>query len=301
MLNRLRTKVIESLWLRYQQHNPQMQCLKHKLAERGIQQLTLDHFAVIDLPGEKSGIPFLKQIFTGLGFQKRGCGYLAEKQNDFLWLAEENCEPNLAHTVLPQVVVADFRLAEMPTSVINIITKYARLTSSPPKIPIPMSLDLENQTTKQLLTYFQGRDWPLPTKKEFMIVHEFNELLAWVLIFGRQPNHFTLSVHLMPEFEGLETFHRFVEEEVKLPLNREGGLIKGDASSGIAQGSTLGPNTIIALEGGEITLPSSFVEFVWRYPLTPPNQKPSRWQDYFTGFVAQHADYVIESIFTHKE
>jgi hypothetical protein len=145
--------------------------------------------------------------------------------------------------------------------------------------------------------YFNGRDWPLPTVAEFKTVHAFNELLAWVLVFGRKPNHFTLSVHLLSEFNNLSEFNDFIEKILKLPLNQEGGLIKGQAQSGIAQSSTMGLQETIMLADGNVSLPTGFVEFVWRFPNPTLATKPILWRDYFTGFVANHADYVIESLF----
>src|SRR5262249_44381383 len=114
--------------------------------------------------------------------------------------------------------------------------------------------------------YFSGRDWPLPMIKEFNTVKEFNELLAWVLIFGRRPNHFTLSIHLLPQFANLNVFLAFISQETAFDLNQDGGIVKGGGKTGIAQGSTMGTWQKIKLQDGEITIRSDFVEFVWRYP-----------------------------------
>jgi hypothetical protein len=147
------------------------------------------------------------------------------------------------------------------------------------------------------VNYLSGRTWPLPSTREFRTVHEFNELLAWVLIFGHKPNHFTLSVHLLSEFPDLSAFHRFIEEDLQLPLNNEGGIIKGRKESGIAQGSTVGNPQNVSLSDGDVELPLGFVEFVWRYPQPHLASKPIWWKDYFTGFVANHANRVIESLY----
>jgi len=202
------------------------------------------------------------------------------------------------------VVVADFRLEALPFEVKKIIEKYASQAASLPLIENPQE-SLSTHTAKQLeqtiLTYLKGRDWPLPTLNEFHTVHEFNELLAWVLIHGRKPNHFTLSIHLLDQFTDLADFNQFIEGELKLPLNHEGGTIKGGREAGIAQSSTIGNLETIQLADGSIHLPSGFIEFVWRYPSEEKNEQPALWSDYFTGFVAQHADNVIESLYVNKE
>jgi hypothetical protein len=199
--------------------------------------------------------------------------------------------------------VADFRLDELPPPVRNIIFKYSSQAAASPAAQFETLANRDAQhdetAAQELLQlsakYFSGRDWPLPTVAEFEIVREFNELIAWVLVFGRRPNHFTFSIHLMPEFDSLAVFHDFVEQVVGLPLNQDGGIIKGGAASGIEQGSTAGTPEIIQLADGSVELPMGFVEFVWRFRNKP---QPVLWDDYFTGFVANHANRVIQSLYT---
>lgn len=300
MLKRLKQTIINHLWHNHAAASTQVQLIEAKLAQLGIKHSPLDHFAVIDLPGPHSGIPVLRNLFESLGFIAQGTGYLPEKQNDFLWLADPDGAEKPAADALPQVVVADFRPHEMPIPIQQIIEKYATQASP---------LDLEKisrfaqheetqlQAIAMISHYLNGRDWPLPTIAEFQTVQEFNELLAWVLVFGRRPNHFTFSVHLMNQFNNLEHFQDFIETEVKLALNTEGGKIKGDRSKGIAQGSTTGEVQTIKLADGEINIPGHFVEFVWRFPKNDAKHQPKAWNDYFTGFIANHANHVIESLY----
>lgn len=206
-----------------------------------------------------------------------------------------------ANAVLAQVVVADFRLAELPADVRAIIEKYSNLAGPCPASTIEQLIaradtDSLQQAHAMLLSYLTERDWPLPTTREFHTVHAFNELLAWVLVFGRRTNHFTVSVHLLDHFADLNHFNQFITEEVGLALNNDGGIIKGGKMVGIAQSSTEGVAQTVVLADGEITLPTGFVEFVWRYPREESLQKPALWQDFFTGFIAQNANHVIESL-----
>lgn len=300
MLKQIRHAIVNQLWEAYRCHTSQITVIEQGLKQKNIYKPSLDHFAVIDLPGPHTGIPYLTKLFSIIGYESRGDGYLPDKQNDFHWMAEEDSENTSAKNVLPQVVVADFRLEELPPEIKIIIEKYARLASPPPLANIA-TLAAKNDalSASQLVhiftRYLTGRDWPLPTVNEFQTVHDFNELLAWVLVFGRRPNHFTFSIHLLPPFKNLIEFHQFVECELQLTLNKDGGVIKGNESAGIAQGSTAGIREKIALDDGTVELPTSFVEFVWRFPVC---EQPSLWNDYFTGFIAQHADRVIESLYT---
>lgn len=305
MLKHCRKKIVENLWQRYRESSYPIQCLEKALLKQGILNPPLDHFAVIDLPGPNTGIYHMKQIFTTLGFVERGKDYLEDKQNDFMWMAEHDAPFTEADAVLPQIVIADFRLEEMPEDIRSIIEKYSSLAMPTPVFNIKKLAEHINQGDKVAIEviksicarYFAGRDWPLPTVYEYESVKEFNELLAWVLVFGRKPNHFTLSIHLLENFNSLDAFINFIRTETDLPLNEEGNIIKGGNKFGIAQGATQGILQKVKLADGEIELATDFVEFVWRYPLN--SSKPiSGWEDYFTGFVANFADRVIESLYT---
>jgi hypothetical protein len=302
MLKKIRQNIIEQLWRDYCRSNAQVKQIETVFTAKQITFPLLDHFAIIDLPGPHTGITELTKIFNAIGYECRGKDYLPDKQNDFNWLAEINCHKTHAKDALPQIVIADFRLEELPFSVRNIINKYNQQSpASPAELikPLASKAALGDQQAEEKLyrlftRYFAGRDWPIPTVSEFKTVHECNELLAWVLVFGRRPNHFTYAIHHMPEFNSLTHFHHFVELELGIPLNQDGGVIKGNETVGIEQGSTVGTLQRIHLADGEVTLPSDFVEFVWRFTA---KKNPLLWSDYFTGFIATHADRVIQSLF----
>lgn len=298
MINFVRKKTIERLWQIYKNQTQQMLCIEKNLANMGISSSPLDHFAIIDLPGPNTGIPILQELFSLLGYQIQGKDYLACKQNDFAWLTEADSFLKKPHEVLPQIVVADFRLDEMPVEIRKIISKYSAQSKAPPTSNIKKLLSDEKNvpTVLQILTdYLRGRDWGKPSVYEFKAVQEFNELLAWVLVYGRKPNHFTLSIHLIEQFQSLQSFNDFILNKCQLSLNQEGGEIKGQESSGILQSSTNGEMISVELADGFVQIPHGFVEFVWRFPKLS-TLKPKKWEDYFTGFVAKHADHVIESL-----
>lgn len=305
MLRTFRKNIIQALWETYRKNSHDIQRLDIVLKQKNLHQYQLDHFAIIDLPGPNSGIPYMHQIFLSMGYTTQGNDYLADKQNDFLWMAEKNCSNLLATEALPQVVAADFRLEAMPMEIATIVQRYSNQIPPPPITEINTYIQriadgdrsAMSPCAQLILNYFSGRDWSLPTVRDFHTIREFNELLAWVLIFGRRPNHFTLSVHLLDHFANLKDFNQFIEEEVELPLNQEGGVLKGGVGVGIAQSSTLGVPQTIQLADGNIEIPLGFIEFVWRYPNRADLPNPKLWGDYFTGFIAQHANRVIESLY----
>jgi len=299
-LKEIRTQLINKLWDAYRNSIAQVKYIEHALLQRD-EKIVLDHFAIIDIPGKNSGIPTLCQIFSALGYTVQGHDYLPDKQNEFLWLAEIDAIGQPAQNVLPQVVVADFWLDELPVSVKTIVERYAAQTS---KLSLRHIQHLsgkaflgDKQAATQLLEalvqYFSGRDWPLPTVKDFQIIHEANELLAWTLVFGRIPNHFTVSVHLLNSFKSLMDFNNFITDDLKLKLNDNGEIIKGDPAMGLVQSSTVGEATSVLLADGQVTIPERFIEFIWRYP----HNNLNHWDSYYTGFIANNANRVIESLY----
>lgn len=301
MVKQIRDLVIEKLWQNYSRSTPHVKLIEAGLQKKNIPLPRLDHLAIIDLPGPQTGISQLQKIFTAIGYKFQGKDYLPEKQNDFTWMADHACNGIAAQSALPQVVIADFRLDELPGAVKDIICKYNQLAPASPATFIEKLAQRDDPASREtllklIIEYLSGRDWPLPTMREFEMVRECNELLAWVLVFGRRPNHFTYSIHLMPEFKCLSDFHSFIEDEVGLTLNQDGGIIKGAPYTGIEQGSTAGTPEQIQLADGTAELPTGFVEFVWRFS---EKKEPALWEDYFTGFVANHANRVIQSLYVH--
>lgn len=302
LLKQIRSQLIQELWRSYKQSLPAAATLATALEARG-EKIILDHLAIIDLPSRYSGIPTLVQIFSALGYIVQGCDYLPEKQNDFTWMVESDALDQPVNTVLPQVVVADFRLDELPISIRKIIESYTAYIKASPLREIQQlsgkaflgDHSAATQLLQLLHLYFTHRQWPLPTVADFQQVREANELLAWVLVFGHIPNHFTISSHLMSNFPSFSHFIRFVEHELLLPLNQEEGKIKGNSKVGIQQASTIGSIENIELADSKIFAPGRFIEFVWRYSLN--KSAPCLWNDYFTGFISSHANRVIESLY----
>jgi Domain of unknown function (DUF1338) len=302
LFKKVRRDLIQNLWQFYKNVTPEAALLEDALAKHN-ETLVLDHCAIIDLPSPHSGMNKLAEIFTAIGFTVQGRDYLPEKQNDFLWMAEIDAHEREAIEVLPQIVLADFRLEELAPHVRATIEKYTRHIN---KSIVPEvhalcrevdsnNIDAAKRLVTLLSTYLTRRDWPLPTLADFKMVAAANELIAWVLVFGRCPNHFTIGVHLLKNFNTLGAFNDFATEHLQLNLNKIDNIIKGAPHMGIEQSSTLGAMRPINLNDGQIELPGYFVEFVWRH--AKASHPPIQWQDYFTGFIAGNANRVVESLY----
>ena len=302
LIGYVRESVIQILWHGYYQYNISNKKIIDFLEKKHCP-LLLDHFAIIDLPSQSSGISVLNQIFSALHYLPQGWDYLPDKQNSFMWLAPIEAENQLAEKASPQIVLADFCLDAMEGYIVDILRAY--ICQIPP-FPWKTFHQLcgavyhDDYTASQALiklitAYCQQREWQLPILKDYQIIKNYNELLAWVLIYGKCINHFGLNIQLSGRFESLENFNDLIQQELNIQLNNKNGrLIQGQANKAIAQSATQGDNVSIKLKDGDITLASPFMEFIWRAPL---KINPVLWKDYFRSFIGVQADSVIESVY----
>ncbi len=287
---------IQSLWDSYEKSIPYIGQLFNDHS------YTLDHFAIIDLPSHSSGIPHLKKIFGELGFLQKGSGYLPDKQNDFLWMAFKGVEKQKAECSTPQTVIADFRLDELSSTTRRVIHKYTSTIKAFDYTGFAqLAKDARhgNKTAEDHLAAaaaqeLWSRPWSLPTTKDYLLVKEENQLLAWVLLHGRKVNHFGISIHLNNRYTSLESFNKDIIGSKFVKLNNFAGEVKGNREGGIEQSSTLGREELTPTADGEVLANNSFIEFVWRFPL---NDNPLYWGDYYNGFIPKNANNVIESIY----
>lgn len=304
-----RKNIIRLLWRDYLNTCPVIQKIIRALQTEN-KTLVLDHLAIIDLPNyntaNHTGIAVFNQLWSVLHYTPAGRDYLSQKQNEFLWLAPIEACTQTAEEADPQIVLADFCLADMHPIVQKIILKYARQA---PAIDwryfhtlcgavFRGDFTAETKLVDFIYTYCQQRPWALPTLKEYLTVKEHNELLAWVLVFGRCVNHFGINVRFLKNATSLESFSSFMQEKLSVKFNTRQGLIKGNADKFIAQSATEGEIMPVFLHNSQIFLARAFIEFVWRAPNNGNSKiQPIQWRDYFTGFIAEQADSVIESVF----
>lgn len=307
MLNLFTDRVFSVLWQNYCLDYPLAAFIYETVQTQYNTVIPWDHVAFIDLPGPHTGRIPLIELWQSVEYEVRGQGYLAEKQNPFVWLAEKNQAQRLAKQALPQVVVADFDRAALAPKVRAIVDYYAAFARplDRQKLYALKKRALENKECAKewvtfMIDYLKGRDWPLPTVEDFTFVKQHNELLAWVLVMGRQVNHFGLAIHLIEHFSSLQAFNEWIQATLAIPLNPEGGLIKGGAQQGIAQSSTAAIKKNVHLADGPSQLADRFIEFVWRYPKKNNEDNSLLWSAYFTDFIAKQANYVVESLTLKK-
>ena len=260
----------------------------------------LDHLAIIDLTSPNSGIPHLQKIFETINFCKRGEGYLPEKINDFIWMLYADDSDVDPSTMIPQVILADFRSNMLTKKNREIVSKYAAYY---PSIDFQ---DLSNavkddsradEVVEHLFKHLNCRFWPLPTYQEYMSLKEENELMSWVLLFGRVVNHFGISIYTSEEYKDLEDFNMKAKGIHKVILNNVDGEIKGSKQLGLEQSASVGASMYFDLDGGVVEVNDSFLEFVWRHSMSSNNKNHVVFDQFYQGFFADNANNIVESVY----
>lgn len=299
MINQFKRQLIDHLWHSFKKDVPSYSRIF------GNNEPTLDHFALIDLaPSDSSGISFLTRIFQTLGYELGGMGYIPEKINDFVWLRDpESMKLNPKHA-LPQVVLADFRIDKLSKTNYEIVTKYL---NNYPKFDWKVFNErvealkqgdesVFEELLLQTLSVLTHSTWQVPSHEDYLSLKSENELMSWVLLFGRKINHFGIGIYTLPEYQDLNAFNEFLKQNLQLSMNKNNGEIKGSKDVGIEQSSILGEEILIEQEETSFDVQNPFLEFVWRFPRT--STIPETLEDYYPDFLAANATNVIESLYT---
>lgn len=128
-----------------------------------------------------------------------------------------------------------------------------------------------------------------------------SEYSSWVIYNRYYLNHFTISVHNLPEgFNSVENFNQFLEAQ-GIVLNDAGGKVKTSPDGGLRQSATVAKKVLARFLGGEeLLIPGSYVEFAERSILPEfaglPKHKIKR-QHRREGFEAANANRIFESTY----
>lgn len=176
------------------------------------------------------------------------------------------------------------------------------LNSEQPKVFIS-ELDINQLTTRNQLVIlnqlnkarpiadkadflYSGRPWELISHYDFMHLAQESEYAAWLMVMGFHANHFTVSLNHLHNYSDWESFLPLIES-LEIPLNLDGGKIKGSKSVCLEQASTLADELEVNFIDGTYKIKTCFYEFAKRYP----NSDGELYQ----GFVTQNANLIFNS------
>lgn len=262
-----------------------------------------DHVAYRTLPGEHTGAHILQGVFEALGYKRMDDYNFEEKQLAAFWM----CPPDInghSREASPKIFISELIPNKFPSDFQEIIRRF---TSQVTVSPLPRIKALREKVkagdraaAAEFVAECAGLlsslpPWNRPSLKDYEILKKHSEYAAWTALFGNQINHFTVSVHLMKTFETIHPLVSFLDQDLKVPMNKSGGgIVKGTPDLLLEQISSMAVDVTYNFQDGQAKVPYGFVEFAYRHPLQG-QKHDGKWSSYYQGFVTSNADKIFES------
>ena len=289
------TTVMNGLLSRYTQRVPDVKKITQALLNQGIiaqeSDIENDHVAFRTMGVPNLGIASFEKIFLHYGYQKRDAFFFESKKLDAFWFA-----PPAPH--FPRIFVSELRVNDLSETAQKIIRKYTDTITSDPAD----ALDLNDGIAVD--EFLHAPLWALPSLSDYQTLLAESEYAAWVIYNRYYLNHYTISVHNLPDgYNSIGEFDAFVAN-LGVKLSDAGGLIKTSPDGGLLQSATVAQMVEATFEGGETQLiAGSYVEFAERKVLpqfghlAPSEIKREHRRE---GFETANADKIFESTFTSQ-
>ncbi len=285
--------VLEGLMRRYQERVPDVGAIVQAMVEDGLierpEDIENDHIAFRTMGVAHLGIASLEKIFLHLGYERRDAYTFPGKKLDAFWYSPP--EPQL-----PRIFISELRVDELSDDAQRLIRSYTGEVTSDPVDAI--NLD----SAAEIDTFLHRALWRLPSYEDFQQLASESEYAAWVIYNRYYLNHFTVSVHNLPEgYDTVASFNAFLEVH-GFKLNDSGGKAKESPDGLLIQSSTVAEMIGATFAGGDThQISGSYVEFAERRPLLE-HQGKSRAElgrsERREGFEAGNADKIFESTYS---
>ncbi len=288
-------QVLNGLMSRYAQRVPAVDRIFQAMEADGIiasrQEIENDHIAFRTMGVPQLGIRSFERIFMHYGYQKQDSYHFAAKKIDANWY-----KPPQPHQ--PRIFVSELRVGDLSEDAQAIIRSY---TDEIVADPVD-HLDLDDAVAVD--HFLHSGLWRLPSWADFSRLLKESEYAAWVIYNRYYLNHFTLSVHNLPE--GMDTVHNFnvYLEKLGVKLNDSGGKVKQSPDGLLLQSSTVAEMVSARFsDGDEHQIAGSYVEFAERRilpafaSLAKDEVRPEHRRE---GFETGNADKIFESTYTSQ-
>lgn len=250
-----------------------------------------DHIAFRTLGVPNLGISSFEKIFLHFGYIKMDFYHFPEKKLDAYWYAPPSPE-------YPRIFISELRVQDLSNNAQRIISTYTNCIT---KDPID-AIDLND--TEAVGKFFYQPLWKLPTLEDYQQLSAESEYAAWVIYNRYYLNHYTISVHELPEpYNTLEVFNTFLED-IGIVLNSSGGKIKTSKDGLLRQSSSVAKMVAATFANNEkMKISGSYVEFAERSILpeyTSLAKHEIQRKHRREGFEASNADKIFESTYTEQ-
>lgn len=285
--------VMDGLMRRYRERVPDVMKITNAMQSAGLiqsfQDIENDHVAFRTLGVPHLGIASFEKIFLAYGYEKRDYFHFEGKKLNAYWFSPPSPE-------FPRIFVSELRVWDLPEHIQNIILKYTQ------NIQVDPVDALNLQDGEAVDAFLHQPLWDLPTWEDFETLQAESEYAAWVIYNRYYLNHYTISVHNLPQgFDDIYRFNSFLVD-IGIKLNDAGGVVKVSPDGGLLQSSTVAEMIDATFAGGDVhRIAGSYVEFAERKVLPAFQDLP---KDQITrahrrdGFETGNADKIFESTFT---
>lgn len=288
-------KILNALFIPYKESVPEVKKISNAMIERGMigseSDIINDHIAFRTLGVPHLGIASFEKIFLHYGYKKRDPYYFPEKKLDALWYEPPTEE-------YPRIFLSELRVGDLSQQAQEIIKKYVDpITACPVE-----SIDLDNP--EEVGEFFYKPLWGLPTSEDYQTLLRESEYAAWVIYNRYYLNHYTISIHELPEgYNTLEEFNAFLES-IGIVLNTAGGKIKVSEDGLLKQSSSVSKMQAATFaDGVTLKISGSYVEFAERCVLPGfrniPREEITRAHRR-DGFESANADKIFESTYLEQ-
>ena len=290
------SQVMDGLMSRYENRVPDVATVVNAMLKDGLigsrAEIENDHIAFRTIGVKNLGIQSLEKIFLHYGYQRMDNYQFEAKKLNAYWYA-----PPADH--FPRIFISELKVKELSTAAQRIIYSYTNVVGSDPVD----ALDLDDAA--EVDCFLHHSLWKTPTWEDYKYLRNESEYAAWTIFNRYYLNHFTVSVHNLPERANtIEKFNEFVLQH-GVTLNDAGGQCKISRDGKLKQSSSVAQLLNVEFQtrsGGTIEqkISGSYVEFAERQVLPQYEHLPQSniaRQHRREGFETKNADKIFESTF----
>ncbi|MCF2496022.1 DUF1338 domain-containing protein [Dyadobacter chenhuakuii] len=285
--------VLNGLMRRYKERVPDVGVILNAMVADGVvlsaDNIENDHIAFRTMGVANLGVQSFEKIFLHYGYEKRDHYFFEGKKLDAWWYSPPR-------ETDPRIFVSELRVNDLSDESQRIIRSYTDEVTADPVD----ALDLDNGA--EVDAFLHQPLWRTPTVADYNSLLRESEYAAWVIYNRYYLNHFTISVHNLPEgYNTVAAFNEFLEKN-GIRLNTSGGKIKISPDGGLLQSATIAEMINAKFANNEhLEISGSYVEFAERKILPqfqniPPAEITRRHRR--DGFEAANADKIFESTYT---